>query len=233
MEAGKHLKNRCTCASSEISACTVRGILQARILEWVAVPFPRGFSQPRDRTQVSRIAGGFFTSWATKETPWLHTGSFSVYGSILVSSLVAQTVRNLPAMQETWIWSWVRNRRRNGYPLEHSCLENPRDRKAWWATVYSVAESDTTEHLTLSLLVSSASLSSVLCPTSHPPEAGGGLEASARQLQAGLVVKKLPASAGDVKMRGSIPGSGRSPGGEHANPPQYPYLQNPTDSGAW
>ena len=113
------------------------------------------------------------------------------------------------------------------------CLENPMDRKAWWATVYSLAESDTTEHLTLSLLVSSASLSSVLCPTSHPPEAGGGLEASAGQLQAGLVVKNLPASAGDVKMRGSIPGSGRPPGGGHGNPPQYPYLQNPTDSGAW
>ena len=41
---------------------TVHGILQARILEWVAFPFPRGFSQPRDRTQVSRVAGGFFTS---------------------------------------------------------------------------------------------------------------------------------------------------------------------------
>ena len=41
---------------------TVHGILQARILEWVAFPFSRGSSQPRDRTQVSRIAGGFFTS---------------------------------------------------------------------------------------------------------------------------------------------------------------------------
>ena len=42
--------------------CIVHGILQARILEWVAFPFFRGSSQPRDRTQVSRIAGGFFTS---------------------------------------------------------------------------------------------------------------------------------------------------------------------------
>ena len=41
---------------------TVHGILQARILEWVAFPFPRGSPQPRDRTQVSCIAGGFFTS---------------------------------------------------------------------------------------------------------------------------------------------------------------------------
>ena len=41
---------------------TVHGILQARILEWVAIPFSRGSSQPRDRTQVSCNAGGFFTN---------------------------------------------------------------------------------------------------------------------------------------------------------------------------
>ena len=46
----------------------VHGILQDRILEWVAFPFSRGSSQPRDRTQVSHMAGKFFTSWATKET---------------------------------------------------------------------------------------------------------------------------------------------------------------------
>ena len=46
---------------------TVHEILQARILEWVAFPFSRGSSQPRDQTQVSHIAGGFFTSWATRE----------------------------------------------------------------------------------------------------------------------------------------------------------------------
>ena len=41
---------------------TVHGILQARILEWVAFPFSRGSSQPRDQTQVSYIARGFFTN---------------------------------------------------------------------------------------------------------------------------------------------------------------------------
>ena len=49
--------------------CTVRGILQARILEWVAIPFCRRSSQPRDQTQVFHIAGRFFTSWATREVP--------------------------------------------------------------------------------------------------------------------------------------------------------------------
>ena len=47
---------------------TVRGILQARILVWVAFPF-RGSSQPRDQTQVSCIAGGFFISWAARGAP--------------------------------------------------------------------------------------------------------------------------------------------------------------------
>ena len=47
----------------------VHGILQARILEWVPFLFSRGSSQSRDRTQISCIAGRFFTSWATREAP--------------------------------------------------------------------------------------------------------------------------------------------------------------------
>ena len=46
---------------------SVHGVLQARILEWVATPFSRGSSQHRDRTQVSHMAGRFFTVWATTE----------------------------------------------------------------------------------------------------------------------------------------------------------------------
>ena len=46
---------------------TAHGILQARILEWVAFPFSRGSSQPRGGTQVFRTAGRFFTTLATRE----------------------------------------------------------------------------------------------------------------------------------------------------------------------
>ena len=46
---------------------SVHGIRQARLLEWVAIPFSKGFSRPRDRTRVSCIAGRFFTVWATRE----------------------------------------------------------------------------------------------------------------------------------------------------------------------
>ena len=47
----------------------------ARILEWVAIPISRGSSQPRNQTQVSHIAGRFFTSWATRETQEHWSGS--------------------------------------------------------------------------------------------------------------------------------------------------------------
>ena len=46
---------------------SVHEILQARTLEWVAIPFFRGSSQPRDWTQVSSTAGGFLTVWATRK----------------------------------------------------------------------------------------------------------------------------------------------------------------------
>ena len=53
-------------ATPKTAACHM-GILQARVLECVALPSSREFSQPRDQTQVSRIACGFFTVWATRE----------------------------------------------------------------------------------------------------------------------------------------------------------------------
>ena len=51
---------------------SVHGILQAIILEWVAIPFSRGSSQPRDWTEVSCVAGRFFTIWATREAPIIY-----------------------------------------------------------------------------------------------------------------------------------------------------------------
>ena len=50
---------------------SVHGFLQARILEWVAIPFSRGSSPPRDWTWISCIAGRCFTIWATRETQYV------------------------------------------------------------------------------------------------------------------------------------------------------------------
>ena len=52
-----------------LPGASVHGIFQARTLEWFAFPFSRGSSWPRNQTQFSCIAGGFFTLWATRETP--------------------------------------------------------------------------------------------------------------------------------------------------------------------
>ena len=54
-----------------------------------------------------------------------------------------------------------------------------------------------------------------------------------RASQVVLVVKNPPANAGDIRELGSIPGSGRSPGGGHRNPLQCSCLENPMDRGAW
>ena len=90
---------------------SVPEILQARILEWVAIPFFRGSSWPRDQTQVSCIAGGFFTTWATREALGLIPGSGSSPG------------------------------KRNDNPLQYSCIGNPMDREAWWAMIHRVVKS--------------------------------------------------------------------------------------------
>ena len=61
------VSNSLWCMDCSPPGSSVHGILQARTLEWVAVPFSRGPSQPRDQTQVSFIAGRFFTIWATRK----------------------------------------------------------------------------------------------------------------------------------------------------------------------
>ena len=82
---------------------TVNGILQARILEWVAFPFSRGSSQPRDRAQVSRISGRFFTSWATREAQ-----EFTVLmWCIMLTDLQMLNHPWIPGINPTWSWCMI------------------------------------------------------------------------------------------------------------------------------
>ena len=57
----------CSPMDRSLPCSSVHRILQARTLQWVAIPFSRAFSRPSDRTQVSHIAGRFFLFWATRE----------------------------------------------------------------------------------------------------------------------------------------------------------------------
>ena len=67
------------------------GILQARLLESVAMPSSRGSSQPKCGTQVSCIAGGFFTIWAAREIPLPFCLMF--YWSVLKSVCISSKTR--------------------------------------------------------------------------------------------------------------------------------------------
>ena len=94
----KHLPSHFGCQTRpESQSCSVlsdslqpQGIysprsLQARLLEWVAVPFSRGSSQPRDWTQVSCITGRFFISWVTREPKNIVMGSLSLLQQIFLT----------------------------------------------------------------------------------------------------------------------------------------------------
>ena len=90
-------------------ACQVplsMGILQVRILEWVAMPSSRASSQPRSSIQVSHIAGRFFTIWATgKHKPWMSIKYFQVVVlcfSERFSSHLSDIAWSVCRLQVTW-----------------------------------------------------------------------------------------------------------------------------------
>ena len=125
-------------------ASSVHGLLQARILEWVAICFPRGSSQPRHQIQVSCTAGRFFTVWSETNTP------LSINYTSIRASLVAQMIKNPPTMQDTWVQSlgWEDPLEEGMATYSHILAWRiPMDREVWWATVFVISESDTTERL--------------------------------------------------------------------------------------
>ena len=102
---------------------SVRGILQARTLEWVAISFSIHTLRSRYKCYHSR-------------GPW--------------ASQVVLVIKNPPARAGDRDVGSIPGLRRspgegNDNPLQYSCLENPTDRRIWWAIVHVVAESDMTE----------------------------------------------------------------------------------------
>ena len=79
-----------------------------------------------------------FDMWLRKHSEFLF---YWVWLIFQVASLVAQTVKNLPALQEIWVRSLGQEDSLENNPLQYSCLENSMVRGAWWATVHGVAKS--------------------------------------------------------------------------------------------
>ena len=69
LEVAQSCPTLCDSMDCSLLSSSVHGIFQAIVLEWIAISFSRGSSQPRDRTWVSRIAGRHFTVWASREAP--------------------------------------------------------------------------------------------------------------------------------------------------------------------
>ena len=95
--------------SSVFQGSSVHGILQARILEWVAISFSRGFFPTRNQTEVSCIAGRFFTNWATRESLRTANQSSKLNGSKVINWLnIHQLLEYLIGLilgQEV-LWRW-------------------------------------------------------------------------------------------------------------------------------
>ena len=139
----------CDPMDCSLSGSSIRGILQARILEWVAISFSRGSSQPRDWTRVSLIAGRCFTIWTAREAPSSRERHTYVQKSIpkILFGHAGGSSGKESACQCKKLKRYEFDLRedclkeKNGNPLQYSCLKNPMDRGAWWATVHGVSQS--------------------------------------------------------------------------------------------
>ena len=112
----------CDSTNCSLAGSSFHGILQARILEWVTIPFSRGSSWPKDRTQFSCIGRQILYSLS-------HEASYL--------AILQYKIKSLSNSNKTLVGEG------NGNPLQCSCLENPRDGGAWWAAVCGVAQSQT------------------------------------------------------------------------------------------
>ena len=127
---------------------SVHGILQTRILQWVAcppsgdLPAPRGPSRPRDQTSISHvscISRQVLYHWHHLESPLISHYILIYFPGSSDGKASACNEGDLGLIPE----SGRSPGEGNGNPLQDSCLENPMDGGAWWATVRGIAKSQT------------------------------------------------------------------------------------------
>ena len=143
----------CSAMDCSLPGSSVHGILQTRILEWVAMPSCRGSFWPGDEpTSLFTspiLAGRFFTTRATWEAPLLtYMGSRENTDNRKLALDFWDNRWHKKHMQNNWkllqramflFLGWEDPLEKEFSILQYSCLENPMDRGAWWATVHAVA----------------------------------------------------------------------------------------------
>ena len=118
---------------------SLQAISQARIVKWIPISSFRESSQCRDQTHIPCIGRRILNRWATKEVLDLH------FNGIPVALVVKNLFASAGDVGDSGSLSRLGRSpgEGNGTPLQYSCLENPTDRGAWWATVHAVAKSRT------------------------------------------------------------------------------------------
>ena len=188
----------------------IPGILQARTLEWVAVSFSSAWKWKVKVKSLSRVqllgipwtaaqappSIGFATNKEQCVLPRRLSGKESAY-----NAGVAGMAGSIPGSERS-------PGRGPGNPLQYSCLENPTDRGAWWATIHRVWKSQ--KRLQRPSMLASISW-------------GFAVGISGKKKKK----KKPTCSAGDTGAPGLIPRWRRFPGGGHGNPLQYSCMDKP------
>ena len=201
---------------------SIHGIVHARILQWVAISFSRGSSPPRDRTQVSRIAGRRFNLWATREAQqtyansvWIGLWIMEIWEFIfhkqhilllrmlhLPPSLSIKSINpGLLCLSAILFFHAAR-------VCSPCCVPEPKQ-----DAVNTMVNRQGENNLVFTALAIKKKKILSLWHLQFPGDA---------------VVKNLYANAGNA---GSVPGWGRSPGEGNGNPLQYSCLENPIDRG--
>ena len=104
-EVAQSCPTLCDPMDCSLPCSSIRGILQARILEWVAIFFSRRSSQPTDQTRVSHIAGRHFTIWATREAKKFQKNIYfwnSLAFSMIQRMLAIWSLVPLPFLKPAW-----------------------------------------------------------------------------------------------------------------------------------
>ena len=181
----------------------------SRILEWVAYPFSRGSSQSRDQTLVSCTAGGFFTSWATREAQ--RCQYCLEFGQMKITALV----------RYTYCLLCRKGKFLRSVQLSIQSAQSPTQGNV--ATSYSSLKMKVNRHSSTECFLIS------ICTVPLK-------QLSLNSIMTCLILyqtdhsEKLPDEAGDMDL---LPGLERSPGKEKDKPLQSSCLGNPADGGAW
>ena len=135
----------CDPMDCNLMGSSVHGILQARILEWITIPFSRenfptlnlGLLHCRQNLYYLNHSGSpNELRLVAKIKPLMQAQVFPGGSEVKASASNARDLGSIPGSGRS-------PGEGNGNPLQYSCLENPMDRRAWWATVHRVAKSQT------------------------------------------------------------------------------------------